>query len=124
MPPPQGLSRGKSLLSRISVDMPASPSVFAAVAPAGPAPTTMTSKSVRIASRLAKREEHPQSRKGALDEIDAGLRGRIGASIIHRRHNPYQCRICPVVVKRVPGDKGGSFVLARHNAVSRLIPIE
>src|SRR5436309_2840128 len=43
MPPPHGLSRGNRFLSRSSVDTPRVASVIAAIAPAGPPPTTMTS---------------------------------------------------------------------------------
>ena len=46
IPPPQALSRGNALLSSNSVETPASPRILAAVAPAGPAPATMTSKIV------------------------------------------------------------------------------
>ena len=47
MPPPQGFSRGKALaFSSRRTRRPASPSLAAAVEPAGPAPTMATSKSV------------------------------------------------------------------------------
>src|SRR5262245_30920272 len=43
MPPPQGLSRGKRFLSRTRTLMPRRASAEAAMAPAGPPPTTRTS---------------------------------------------------------------------------------
>src|ERR1700680_4501861 len=43
IPPPHGLSRGNAHLSSSTVEIPVSPSTRAAVAPAGPPPTTITS---------------------------------------------------------------------------------
>src|SRR5213594_2351867 len=45
MPPPHGLSRGKTFLSRRTVETPSFASVRPAMEPAGPPPTTRTSAS-------------------------------------------------------------------------------
>src|SRR5579872_395465 len=108
MPPPHGLSRGNWALSSNSVAMPASPSTFAAVAPAGPAPTTMTSKFNPVvylmgAFRALQRKETTQGRENGLDELDSRSPCRPILIAGDRYNHAHQRRIGVVVSQRIPG---------------------
>src|SRR5689334_1126439 len=64
MPPPQGLFRGKADRSRSLTAIPAEASARAAVAPAGPAPTTTTgSAGEEVANIVRNRKNRPDFAK-------------------------------------------------------------
>src|SRR3954454_6772457 len=97
-PPPHGLSRGNSALSRRSTVSPRAAHSRAAVLPAGPAPTTITSNCMRLCSipgfpvaplRTECRHDDRRSTEGALDLAqERDLAGKIDGHDTGRRLRP------------------------------------
>src|SRR5215510_12628542 len=64
MPPPHGLSRGKTFLSSSTVETPIVASVRPAIEPAGPPPTTRTSASYAVICEVTPETYRLEASKG------------------------------------------------------------
>src|SRR6266849_921975 len=91
MPPPHGLSRGNSFLSRRTVETPRATSVMPAIEPAGPPPTTMTSASYVVISEVTP-ETYPLWIQGG-QEAPGDIAARRLLPLVLRVPNPYLLRL-------------------------------